>query len=136
MCAIHMCYSSSCTASTHIRLIKSIFQMAGMNAAKGQLRIMCVNDFVRCSSTQSVDVETGAVLEALYASTHGVQCITKLCQSCYYQLRQIRTVRYSLTPSAIQTLVHAFICTRVDFSNSLLYGTSACLLDRLQSVLN
>ena len=65
--------------------------------------------------------------------------ITKLCQSCYYQLRQIRTVRHSLTPSAIlaiQTLVHAFICTRVDFSNSLLYGTSACLLDRLQSVLN
>ena len=34
------------------------------------------------------------------------------------------------------TLVHAFICTRVDFSNSLLYGTSAYLLDRLQSVLN
>ena len=62
--------------------------------------------------------------------------ITKLCQSCYYQLRQIRTVRHSLTSSAIQTLVHAFICTRVDFSNSLLYGTSAYLLDCLQSVLN
>ena len=62
--------------------------------------------------------------------------ITKLCQSCYYQLRQIRTVRHSLTSSAIQTLVHAFICTRVYLSNSLLYGTSACLLDRLQSVLN
>ena len=62
--------------------------------------------------------------------------ITKLCQSCYYQLHQIRTVRHSLTSSAIQTLVHAFICTRVDFSNSLLYGTSAYLLDRLQSVLN
>ena len=62
--------------------------------------------------------------------------ITKLCQSCYYQLRQIRTVRHSLTSSAIQTLVHAFICTRVDFSNSLLYGTSAYLLDHLQSVLN
>ena len=62
--------------------------------------------------------------------------ITKLCQSCYYQLRQIHTVRHSLTSSAIQTLVHAFICTRVDFANSLLYGTSAYLLDRLQSVLN
>ena len=37
--------------------------------------------------------------------------ITKLCQ--------IRTVRHSLTSSAIQTSVHAFICTRVDFSNSL-----------------
>ena len=42
----------------------------------------------------------------------------------------------TLTSSAIQTLVHAFICTRVDFSNSLLHGTSAYLLDRLQSVLN
>ena len=62
--------------------------------------------------------------------------IIKLCQSCYYQLRQIRTVRNSLISSAIQTLVHAFICTRVDFSNSLLHGTSAYLLDRLQSVLN
>ena len=41
----------------------------------------------------------------------------------------------TLTSSAIQTLVHAFICTRVDFSNSLLYGTNAYLLDRLHSVL-
>ena len=62
--------------------------------------------------------------------------ITKLCQSCYYQLRQIRTVRHSLTSSAMQTFIHAFVCARVDFSNSLLYGTSAYLLDRLQSVLN
>ena len=63
--------------------------------------------------------------------------ITKLCQSFYYRLRQIRTVRHSLTSSsAIQTLVHAFVCTRVDFSNSLLCGTSTYLLDRLQSVLN
>ena len=62
--------------------------------------------------------------------------ITKLCQSCYYQLRQIRAVRHSLTQTAIQTLVHAFVCTRIDFANSLLYGTSAYLLDRLQSVLN
>ena len=62
--------------------------------------------------------------------------IIELCHSCYYQLRQICTVRHLLTSSAIQTLVHAFICTRVDFSNSLLYGTSAYFLDRLRSVLN
>ena len=62
--------------------------------------------------------------------------VSKLCQSCYFQLRQIRTIRHSLSPSAIRTLVHAFICSRIDFSNRLLYGTSAYLLDRLQSVLN
>ena len=59
--------------------------------------------------------------------------VSKLCQSCYFQLRQIRTIRHSLSPSAIRTLVHAFIYSRIDFSNSLLYGTSAYLL---QSVLN
>ena len=62
--------------------------------------------------------------------------VSKLCQSCYFQLRQIRTIRHSLSPSAIRTLVHAFIYSRIDFSNSLLYGTSAYLLDRLQSVLS
>ena len=62
--------------------------------------------------------------------------VSKLCQSCYFQLRQIRTIRHSLSPSAIRTLVHAFICSRIDFSNSLIYGTSTYLLDRLQSVLN
>ena len=46
------------------------------------------------------------------------------------------TIRHSLSPSAIRTLVHAFICSRINFSNSLLYGTSTYLLDRLQSVLN
>ena len=62
--------------------------------------------------------------------------ISKLCQSCYYHLRQIRTARHSLTQTAIRTLVHAFVCTNIDFANSLLYGTSAYLLDRLQSVFN
>ena len=76
------------------------------------------------------------ILYHMHAELNMKDHITKLCQSCYYQLRQIRTVRHSLTSSAIQTLVHAFICKRVDFSNSLLYGTRAYLLDRLQSVLN
>ena len=39
--------------------------------------------------------------------------ITILCQSCYYQLRQIRTVRHSLTSYAIRTLVHASARERI-----------------------
>ena len=34
------------------------------------------------------------------------------------------------------TLVHAFITSRVDHCNGVLYGSNGCLLDRLQSVLN
>ena len=76
--------------------------------------------------------ESIRIPENMRSNTH----VSKLCQSCYFQLRQIRTIRHSLSPSAIRTLVHAFICSRIDFSNSLLYGTSTYLLDRLQSVLN
>ena len=67
MCVIHMCYSSSGFAPTHIRSIKSIFHMAGMNAGRGQLRILCVNDFVTLCAALAhipVGVEDGGVLEA------------------------------------------------------------------------
>ena len=59
-------------------------------------------------------------------------CASRATFSC----RQILTIQHSLSPSAIRTFVYAFICSRIDFSDSLLYGTSAYLLDRLQSVLN
>ena len=62
--------------------------------------------------------------------------ISKLCQSCFFQLRRLRSIRHSLSRHALLTLVHAFISSRLDFCNSVLYGVSAYLLDRLQSILN
>ena len=41
-----------------------------------------------------------------------------------------------LTPAALHTLVHAFIHSRLDYCNSLLYGFSNYQLQRLQSVQN
>ena len=58
--------------------------------------------------------------------------ISKLCQSCFFQLRRLRSIRHSLSRHALLTLVHAFISSRLDFCNSALYD----LLDRLQSILN
>ena len=62
--------------------------------------------------------------------------ITKLSQICFFHLRRIRVVRHSLTRSALLTLVHAFVCSRLDFCNSAMFGTYSYLLDRLQSILN
>ena len=55
---------------------------------------------------------------------------------CYFHLRRLRTVRRSLTKKSLLTLVHAFITSRVDHCNGVLYGSNGYLLDRLQSVLN
>ena len=54
----------------------------------------------------------------------------------YNQLRQLRPVVRSLSMNATKTLVQAFISCRLDYCNSLLYGISDGLLQRLQSVQN
>ena len=62
--------------------------------------------------------------------------VNKLCQVCYFHLRRLRPVRRSFTKESLLTLVHAFITSRVDHCDGVLYGSSGYLLDRLQSVLN
>jgi exonuclease III len=62
--------------------------------------------------------------------------IKRLAGKCFYQLRQLRTVRRTLSVDAAKTLVHAFITSRVDYCNSVLHGVSAIHLRPLQSVLN
>jgi len=48
--------------------------------------------------------------------------IHRLARDCYYQLRQLRTISRSLTPSATTTLVHSFITSRLDYCSSLYFG--------------
>ena len=57
-------------------------------------------------------------------------------RSCFFQLRQLRLVRSSLTPDAAKMLVHAFTSSRLDYCNSLLYGIGDGLVKKLQAVQN
>ena len=61
--------------------------------------------------------------------------VQRTCRTCYYQLRQLRSVRRSLSFTACTSLVHAFITSRLDYCNSLLAGISVSLMSRLQSVI-
>jgi hypothetical protein len=56
--------------------------------------------------------------------------------SCFAALRQIRSVRRSLPPATIQTLVVALVLSRLDYGNATLADFSTQLLCRMQSVLN
>ena len=62
--------------------------------------------------------------------------VSALCRSCFWQLRQLRLVRSSLTSDTAKTLLHAFISSRLDYCNSLLYGVGDGLLKKLQAVQN
>ena len=54
----------------------------------------------------------------------------------YSDIRQLRSIRQSLTTDAMRTLVYAFVSSRIDYCNSILAGVSGQLLQRLQSVQN
>ena len=61
--------------------------------------------------------------------------VQRTFRTCYYQLRQLRSVRRSLSFTACTSLVHAFITSRLDYCNSLLAGISVGLMSQLQSVI-
>lgn len=62
--------------------------------------------------------------------------VKSLVSRCFYHLRQLRTVRRSLTTDSIKTLVHALIASRLDYCNSVFFNISATNMRALQSVLN
>ena len=58
-------------------------------------------------------------------------------RACFAAVRQIRSMRRSLSQHALLTLIFgSLVITKLDQCNSVLVGTSVYLQDRLQSVLN
>ena len=63
--------------------------------------------------------------------------VRRLSGKCFYHLRQLKTVRRSLTEDAATSLVHAFVTSRIDdYCNSVIYGARAVHIQPLQNVLN
>ena len=62
--------------------------------------------------------------------------VAAVCRSSFGFLRQLRSVIRSLSVDAAKTLIQAFVSSRLDYSNSVLFGISDRLLRRLQSVQN
>ena len=62
--------------------------------------------------------------------------ITKLIQSCFYHLRNISKISSILTFKDTETIVHAFISSRLDYCNSLFSGLNQKSIKRLQAVQN
>jgi len=56
--------------------------------------------------------------------------VAAICRGAYYQLRQLHCVTRSLSPEAAKTVVQAFITSRLDYYNSLLYGITDSLFRR------
>ena len=58
--------------------------------------------------------------------------VKKICVSCHYHLRNISNIRKYLSEDTSEILVHAFISSKLDNCNSLLYGLPKHLLNKLR----
>ena len=61
--------------------------------------------------------------------------VQRICQTSFYQLRQLRSVHRSLSVDACTAFAHAFGTSRLDYCNSLLAGIGDGSIDQLQTVL-
>ena len=58
------------------------------------------------------------------------------CKAAWFHLRNIGRIRKYIDKSATERLVHAFITSKLDINNCLLYGLPANLIQKLQHIQN
>ena len=88
--------------------------------------------FPRFTFSSSVR-DLGVTLDSSLTFTEHIAMLTR---SSYFQLRRLRAIRKSVSSSTFTSIVHAFVCSRIDYCNSLLVGLPKVRLSPLQSVLN
>ena len=62
--------------------------------------------------------------------------VSQTVSSCFAVLRQIRSIRRSVTQQVVQTLVASLVLTCLDYGNATLASLPTTQLDSLQSVMN
>ena len=62
--------------------------------------------------------------------------INKVWSSGFYYLPNLRRIRRYLSQDCLVTLIHAFVTSRLDYCNSLMYGLPQCQISKLQRVQN
>ena len=53
-------------------------------------------------------------------------------RTCYFELRRLASIRRFLTSTATATLVSAFVLSRIDYCNSLMFGSTHDVTSHLQ----
>ena len=62
--------------------------------------------------------------------------VIKICQTSYFELKRISSIRRFLTEDATKTLVTSYILSRLDYCNCLLMGTPNSVIQPLQKIQN
>ena len=62
--------------------------------------------------------------------------VSNIARTCYFELRRFVSIRRFLTSTATATLVSAFVLSRIDYCNSLLFLSTHDVTSHLQRIQN
>ena len=62
--------------------------------------------------------------------------INNICKSASFAIKNIGRIRRYLSQSDCERIIHAFITSKLDYCNAILYGLPQIQLDKLQRVQN
>ena len=62
--------------------------------------------------------------------------VSNIALTCYFELHRLASIRRFLTSTATATLASAFVLSRIDYCNSLLFGSTHDVTSHLQRIQN
>ena len=62
--------------------------------------------------------------------------VIKICQTAYFELKRISSIRRFLTEDAAKTVFTSYLLSRLDYCNCLLMGTANSVTQPLQKIRN
>ena len=102
-----------------------------------QQRAKLVSTTLNFADTQLDPVPSARNLGVVFDSEMSLEShISKVCQTSYLHIRQIRKVRHLLDLNSAILIANSLVSSRLDYCNSLYFGLPTSLLDRLQHVQN
>ena len=116
-----------------------------LNCDKSEILIIGPDSLTRSTQSFSLNIDGSTVTPSKQVRNLGIILDPKLSflphvnqvtKSAFFHLRNIARIRPSLSFSAAETLTHAFITSRLDYCNSILFGLPNYILNKLQYVQN
>ena len=123
------------TKSPEVNDDKTEFIIIGSNPQRAKVFVPHIH--VRVGVANIVPSTSMRNLGVIFDSSMSIDDhISKAAKSARISLRNIGRVRKHLNKDAYELLVHAFVLSRLDMGNSLLYGVTNLQLSQLQRIQN
>ena len=96
-----------------------------------------INRTVRVGTTDIKPVSEERNLVSWFESNISMSIhISKFCSAAFFCFHNIKQINKFLARDKLEIVPHAFITSRIDYCNGLLYGLPDCEITKLQRVKN